>query len=274
MEDKEESERNKALLILGFSSAAILGIAIWVVAASWPQDVTQRPADTPAVPPWLQSKDMTVPAPAAEMTTSDRVAFIMKALEKFTAGDRETLILARDRYREIPASDECRRDVRKAVTLLIKREGEYERNAKLAARMAGEVTRKIYARELERTLLDESIEVAVSLVGENKTTIVIESFICGRVFFHKTFEKPEMYANLARVGMRRIVCKNAFDSLSMDLPNAEDPAPNSLPSMTAAPRCAESPRKKAEHREEFELLKDESDSRSGSRPYDPNADHE
>lgn len=82
---------------------------------------------------------------------------------------------------------------------------------------SAESRRDDYARKLDRTLLDEGIEATVRLGGDDKTTLRIESFICGRVFLHKTFDTDEAVAALRTLGFKRVVCATAFETTTLTL---------------------------------------------------------
>ncbi len=93
-----------------------------------------------------------------------------------------------------------------------------QRDLDTADRNAERALREAYAATLDRSFIEQGIEVqGVEATGENAATLRVRYALCGRVFLDRLAGEGSTQAQLRQLGFRRVECRSGFDTAWIDL---------------------------------------------------------
>lgn len=146
----------------------------------------------------------------------------------------KSILAAKDMLASIHAADRCSPEVRKAIGELVTKERQVLRDTAAAAKATRLIARRKFATELERSFLDDSINARISLAGDEKMTLRIDSWVCGRVFVYKTFDSDALHT-MAAMGFRKIVCNDDLGTTTQPITPVEE---STAFAIDEVPKCA------------------------------------
>jgi len=86
-----------------------------------------------------------------------------------------------------------------------------DREAQEAARVAAVNARRVYARKLEKTYLDQGLDVTVTTQGGQATTLRIKWILVSRVVAHQFSQNSEVFSTLRTLGFKRLEISDGYD---------------------------------------------------------------